>query len=404
MRIDLVLATRAAGRPRSTWAIDRPQRPQGQAAVRPRPGGRRLRRLTNGGALLASTAAVSGQCRRPGRRGRPSPPERRRGCQRPEPGLRRQLAGVARPGGGEPSQASSVQSCSGSRSSARAARARHTWSRTWRPATTPDPRVASATRTSAGGATAVVTARRTDQNGLRVRACRHGEGVGDHRRRRLGCTPRAGIAPLRPGAGAVRRCVRHEPGFHTGDDHPRPLPALRGVEGQQLDAHRSVGEDRTADSPAPSRRTPGHRPSALVQELVHGGGDARPAASSGGPSSSAGCERVVSPGAQPVRDPHARRSSAAAAGSRHEPFASHRHAGVGERPARQLCVRAGQHGDAPPRPSGPPARRRRRPRRPRPDIGGPPRPPPRDDDRSPSPTRAPRPRRRRRRSPGCSDS
>ena len=62
MRIDLVLATGPLA-DRVDWVRDRPQRPQGHAAVRPRPGGRRLRRLTNDGDLVASTAAVSGKCR-----------------------------------------------------------------------------------------------------------------------------------------------------------------------------------------------------------------------------------------------------------------------------------------------------------------------------------------------------
>ena len=44
MRIDLVLATRPVAE-RVTWAVRRPQRPQGHAAVRPRAGDRRPRRL-----------------------------------------------------------------------------------------------------------------------------------------------------------------------------------------------------------------------------------------------------------------------------------------------------------------------------------------------------------------------
>ena len=102
------------------------------------------------------------------------------------------------------------------------------------------------------------------------------------------------------------------------------------------------------------------------------------AASSGGPSSSAGCSTSRAQERSRSASRAAVASASALRTSLRDPSGCHGLRAPAATPAAVRSCGPARRCAASGRPSGPPARRRRRPRRPRPDIGGPPRPPPRD--------------------------
>ena len=82
---------------------------------------------------------------------------------------------------------------------------------------------------------------------------------------------RAGAAPPRPAAAFVRgRAVGDEPGLDAGDDDRRPLPALGGVERQQLDAGEVGVVERVGRRHPPPERRP------VARRAARGGTPARP--------------------------------------------------------------------------------------------------------------------------------
>ena len=168
---------------------------------------------------------------------------------------------------------------------------------------------------------------------------------------RDGDVQQAGL--LGPRLGGRRRAVRHEPGLDAGDDDGRPLPALGGVEREDLDAADAVGLGERVRRRDPRAQRGAVAERLVAQELEHGRGDLalgavdrdrrRPvvgARARRGPSRAGGAPTAApSPPARPWRAASPGPAGVACTGT---PAAVERRG-----QPRQLGVRAGEHGDRP---------------------------------------------------------